>query len=88
MYLQAKGEFPNDISSFRYNTITWEALGAFIIHSDSMRLLSSTGDITTSLLPSSGLTPIAINLYSLTETFKKSIKRDASHFISFKDGKF
>ena len=53
-----------------------------------MRLLSSISNITTSPLPSSGLAPTAINLYSPAKTFKKSIKRDASYFTSFKDSKF
>ena len=51
-----------------------------------MALISITGNITTPRPPA--LSGNIQNPHTPAETFKKSIKRDASLFASFKDGKF
>ena len=87
MHLQGKGEFPEDVTTFRCNTIAREGWGAFAVHPESIRLTSATGDISTSPPFNSGLASAVPSLYSPAETFK-STKRDANLFPLFKESKF
>ena len=75
-------------TSFRFTSISSEDCDIFAFHPDSMRLLNSSGDVTvqplSNLRPSNNPKPT----YSPAESFRKSIKRDASLFTTFKDSKF
>ena len=87
-HLITTGQFPSEASIFRYNTITQESWINFVEHPNAKKLLLSTGDLTRNPPPGLGLPPNFRNSQTPAETFKKSIKRDATLFPTFKDGKF
>ena len=73
---------------FRFTSISREDWDIFVFYPDSIRLLNSSGDVTvqppSNLRSSNNPKPT----YSSAESFRKSIKRDASLFTTFKDDKF
>ena len=73
---------------FRFNSITRKDCIYFVRHPDAISLISSTGDTTATLPANSGFADNFKVAYSLVESFKKSIKRDASIFTTFKEGKY
>lgn len=80
MHLQDEGLHRDD-DSFCFNTMTFQYHETF--RKKNMRTLvyqGSSAMTSTSSTPSTTHAPI--------ETFKKSIKRDANLFTTFKDGKF
>ena len=87
-HLISTGQFPPEASTFRYNTITQESWFKFVDHPNAKKLLLSTGDLTRNPPPGLGLPPDFRTSQTPAETFKKSIKRDANLFPTFKDGKF
>ena len=57
-------------------------------HPDDIALISLTGDITIAPPPKTGLVCNFKFAYSPADFFKKCIKRDASLFTNFKEGKY
>ena len=87
-HLISTWQFPPEASTFRYNTIIQESWFNFVDHPNAKKSLLSTGDLTRNPPPGLGLPPDFRNSQTPEETFKKSIKRDANLFPTFKDGKF
>ena len=87
-YLKANNLFPEEFTTFRFNSITRKDYDTFVMDPSSFALINSTCDITTKPPANSGLADNFKVAYSPAESFKKSIKRDASHFTTFKDGKY
>ena len=85
-HLQDQGLYPDD-GSFRFTSITFEDCEIFRTHPDNKTRASQDDDIRASV-SRSFLTPNQTSLCTPAENFKKSIKRDASLFVAFKDGKF
>ena len=81
--LSTNGILPENIETFRLNSITREAYVSFVRHPDCIELVRSTGDITTTPPTNTGLV-----FYSPAYYFKKNIKRDTSLFTTFKEGKY
>ena len=85
-YLQDQGLIP-DNNSFHFTSISYEKHNTFRI--DYNDALASQGNNITTPIPRNLLSPSQINTrFSPAEIFKKSAKRDASIFTSFKAGKF
>ena len=59
-----------------------------MIHPDDIALVISTCDITATLSTNTGFAENFKVTYSLDDSFKKSIKREASLFTTFKEGKY
>lgn len=89
-HLQDEGKFPEDKESFRFNSVSRTDCNNFRFHPTNMSLISSTGDLTIAPPPSflSPSTAPSTATCTPAEHFKKSIKRDASLFKTFSDGKF
>ena len=81
-----QGLFPDD-GSFRCTSITLQDHEIFTKDPDNKTRASQDDDIR-SAVPRSYLSPNQTSLCTPAENFKKSIKRDASLFVSFEDGKF
>ena len=86
-HLKARDLFPEDKESFRFNSISRRDWSNFVVDADAMSLLNSTGYITAQPPPNTGLSDHFKITYSPADSFKKSIKRDANMFTTFKDGK-
>jgi hypothetical protein len=86
-HLKAKGLLPENRESFRFNSINRRDWSNFVMDPDSMALLNSTLDVTTQPHPNTGLADNYKTTYSQADSFKRSIKRDASIFTTFKDSK-
>ena len=85
--LREKDLLPEEIHTFRFNSITSKNCISFAHHPDDMSLVSSIGDMTTTQPANSGLSENFKLSYSPAGSLKKSFKRDASIFTTFK-GKY
>ena len=85
--LIAKNLFPEDMNTCRFTSTTRKDHISFSSHPGTMAFLITTGDVTSTPPPNSGLDEKFKVSYSPAESFKKSIKRDANIFIAFKEGK-
>ena len=83
-HLKARGLLPENKESFRFNSISRRDWSNFVIDPDAMALLNSTGDITAQTPPNTRLSDNFKITYSPADSFKKSIKRDANLFTTFK----
>ena len=86
--LIAKELFPEDTSSFRLNAINRDDWDHLAKHPDSIRLISSTGDVTIRPKSNLGLSNDLQSTYAPVESFKNSIKQDASILTALKDGEY
>ena len=86
--LIANRQFPSEASTFRCSTITQKSWHDFVDHPNARKALISTSDLTRNPPPGIGLPPDFRNSQTPAETFKKSIKRNANLFPTFKDGMF
>ena len=86
-HLVATGKFPEDADSFRCNTMPKKDYRSFANHPDCDDLIRASGDITAKAPRGSGLADYSKSTYSPADSFKRSIKRDASIFTTFKDSK-
>ena len=84
-YLKEQGLFPDD-GSFRCTSISLQDCKIFRQEPDNKTRASQDNDIRTPV-PRSLLSPNQTTSHTPAETFKKSIKRDATLFPTFKDGK-
>ena len=84
-YLQEQGLFPDD-GSFRHISISFEDCEIFRKDPDNKTRASQDDDIR-SPVPRSLLSSNQTSSCTPAENFKKSIKRDATLFPTFKDGK-
>ena len=83
-YPQEQGLFPND-GSFRCTSISFEDCEIFRKDPDNKTKASQDDDMR-SPVPRSLLSPNQTSLCTPAENFKKSKKRDATLFPTFKDG--
>ena len=72
--------------TYRFTSMTRKDHASFSNHTDDMALLITTGDVTSTPPTNSGLDEKFKVSYSSAESFKKSIKRDAGLFTTFKEG--
>ena len=87
-HLSTNNILPEDIETYRFTSIARKDHISFVRHPDSIALVSSTGDATTTPPDNTGLADNFKVAYSLAESFKKSIKRDASLFTTFNEGTY
>ena len=87
-YFRAKDLLPEYIETFRFNSITRKDYVSFVNHPDAIALVSSTGDMTTTPPAKTGLVHNFKVTSFLSDSFKNSIKRDASLFNTFKEGNY
>ena len=87
-HLIATELLPEYTHTFRFNSITRKDHISFVNHQDDIALTSSTGGINTTAPASTGIADNFKVTHSLADSFKKSIKRDASIFTTFKEGKY
>ena len=83
-HLITKELFPEDVGSFRFNSISRKNMGAFANHPGAIALVSSAGGITANPHPNTGLAGNFKVTYSRADSFKKSTKRDANLFTTLK----
>ena len=86
-HLRAKNLLPQDMEAFRFNSITRKDCISLVKHPDSIALISSACDITTTSPVNNWLVDNLKATYSPTESFKKHVKREASLFTILKDVK-
>ena len=76
MYYQshqtAKELFPEDTDSFRLNSVNRKDWNDFVKHPDTIRLISSIGDMNIRTLSDAGSSEDFKNTHSPAESFKKS----------------
>ena len=82
--LIANNLFSEDMENHRFTSLTRKDHISFSSHPDDIALLITTGDVTYTPPPNSGLDNKFKAYYSPAESFKKSIKRDESIFTNFK----
>ena len=87
-HLSTNNILPEDIETCRFTSITRKDCISFVRHPESIPLVSSRGDVTTAPPANSGLADNFKIAYFPAESFKKSIKRDASLLNTFKEGKY
>ena len=83
LYLEAKGIFPKNAESFRFNSISREDWDAFVKHTDSISLISSAWDTNVNPPANSVLSANLQNTYSKTKSFKSCVKRDVNLLTEF-----
>ena len=79
-HLSTNNRVHEDIETYRFTSITRKENVSFVIHPDSIALVSLKGDMNTTLPANSGLAENFKVAYSLAESFKKSVKRGSSLF--------
>ena len=82
------GTNPEDADTFRFNLMTRKYCISFVNHPDDITLISSTCDMTTTPPTNTVLEHNFKAVYSPVSVLKNSIKRDASIFNTFKEGKY
>ena len=87
-HLIAKEFLPEDIDTFMFNEMSRKYLSSFVNHPDYNALIMSTGEITNKPPTNTVLAHNFKVTYSPADSFKKSIKRDAGIFTTFKEGKY
>ena len=86
-HLRTKEFLPEDISTFRFNTMARKDYFSFVNHPHAIELIRSTCDITTAPPANTGLTDNFKVAHSPAYSLKKSIMWDASLFTTFKEVK-
>ena len=79
--------FPEDAYSLSFNTMTSKDNVSFVNHLDGIALISSTGDTTAAPSDSTTLVHTFKVAHSPDDSLKNSLKRDASLFTTFNEGK-